>query len=123
MLLRTKRWWWNFLYWQVSLIKDEQVYTTSRIVAEKFGKRHAHIIRDIEAQAIENKAQLNFELNENIDGLKNQPVKNDYFIADINVLQVMKLKINPNLGLVKTLKSNMYEKGGIYFLLLFFIPY
>ena len=69
-------------------IKDEEVYTTSRIVAEKFGKRHAHIIRDIEAtvstineaQVIENKAQPNFGLSENIDGLKNQPVKNDYFV-------------------------------------------
>lgn len=29
-------------------IKDEEVYTTSRIVAEKFGKEHCHIIRDIE---------------------------------------------------------------------------
>ena len=69
-------------------IKDEQVYTTSRIVAEKFGKRHAHIIRDIEAtvstineaQVIENKAQPNFGLSEKIAQLKNQPVKNDYFV-------------------------------------------
>ena len=69
-------------------IKDEQVYTTSRIVAEKFGKRHNNVIRDIEAtistindaQVIENKAQLNFELSENIGGLKNQPAKNDYFV-------------------------------------------
>ena len=71
-------------------IKDEQVYTTSRIVAEKFGKRHAHIIRDIEAtvstineaQVIENKAQPNFGLSENINQPKFGFVKNDYFIAD-----------------------------------------
>ena len=69
-------------------IKDEQVYTTSRIVAEKFGKRHDHIIRDIEAtistineaQVIENKAQPNFGVSENIGKLKNQPIKNDYFV-------------------------------------------
>ena len=30
-------------------IKDEEVYTTSRIVAEKFGKRHEHVVRYIEA--------------------------------------------------------------------------
>lgn len=58
-------------------IKDEQVYTTSRIVAEKFGKRHDHIIRDIEAtistindaQAIENK-----------DFPKTGEIKNYYFV-------------------------------------------
>ena len=69
-------------------IKDEEVYTTSRIVAEKFGRRHDHIIRDIEAtvstineaQVIENKAQPKFGVSENIDVLKNQPVKNDYFV-------------------------------------------
>ena len=69
-------------------IKDEEVYTTSRIVAEKFGKEHKNVIRDIEAtistineaQVIENKAQLKFELSENINGLKNQSVKNDYFV-------------------------------------------
>ena len=69
-------------------IKDEEVYTTSRIVAEKFGKRHDHIIRDIEAtistineaQVIENKAQPNFGVSENIGKLKNQPIKNDYFV-------------------------------------------
>ena len=69
-------------------IKDEQVYTTSRIVAEKFGKEHKNVIRDIEAtistineaQVIENKARLKFELSENISGLKNQSAKNDYFV-------------------------------------------
>ena len=78
-------------------IKDEEVYTTSRIVAEKFGKRHTHIIRDIEAtistindaQVIENKVQPNFGLNENINQPKFGLVKNDYFIADINVAQVI----------------------------------
>ena len=58
-------------------IKDEQVYTTSRIVAEKFGKRHDLVIRDIEElikkmpQPIENK-----------DLSKNEEIKNDYFIDD-----------------------------------------
>ena len=48
-------------------IKDEKVYTTSRIVAEKFGKEHKNVIRDIEEliknmpQPIENISQLNFE--------------------------------------------------------------
>ena len=99
----------EFLYWRISLIKDEQVYTTSRIVAEKFGKRHAHIIRDIEAtistindaQVIENKVQPNFGLNENINGLKNQSVKNDYFIADINRVQVIENKDLPKIGEIK----------------------
>lgn len=69
-------------------IKDEQVYTTSRIVAEKFGKRHDNVIRDIEAtvstineaQVIENKAQLKFELSENINRSNFGLVKNDYFV-------------------------------------------
>ena len=81
-------------------IKDEQVYTTSRFVAEKFGKEHKHVIRDIEeliknmVQPIENigkpnfglsenKAQLKFELSENIENireLKNQ--FSEYFIPD-----------------------------------------
>ena len=58
-------------------IKDEEVYTTSRIVAEKFGKEHFHVIRDIEeliktmVQPIENINRSNFGL-----------VKNGYFISD-----------------------------------------
>ena len=36
-----------------------------------------------------NKAQLKFEFSENINGLKNQSVKNYYFIADINGAQVI----------------------------------
>lgn len=40
-------------------IKDEQVYTTSRIVAEKFGKEHKNVM-----QAIENIAQLKNQLSE-----------------------------------------------------------
>lgn len=40
-------------------IKDEEVYTTSRIVAEKFGKQHFNVIRDIEATiSTINKAQV-----------------------------------------------------------------
>ena len=57
-------------------IKDEQVYTTSRIVAEKFGKRHDHIIRDIEATiSTINEAQV----IENKDLPKIGEIKNDYF--------------------------------------------
>ena len=52
-------------------IKDEKVYTTSRIVAEKFGKEHFHVIRNIEeliktmVQPIENNSQSNFGFAEN----------------------------------------------------------
>ena len=57
-------------------IKDEQVYTTSRIVAEKFGKRHDNVIRDIEAAiSTINDAQV----IENKDFLKIEEIKNDYF--------------------------------------------
>lgn len=57
-------------------IKDEQVYTTSRIVAEKFGKRHDNVIRDIEATiSTINEAQV----IENKDFLKIEEIKNDYF--------------------------------------------
>lgn len=58
-------------------IKDEQVYTTSRIVAEKFGKRHDHVVRDIE-ELIKTMVQP----IENINQPKFGFVKNDYFIAD-----------------------------------------
>ena len=58
-------------------IKDEQVYTTSRIVAEKFGKEHKNVIRDIE-EIIKNMPQP----IENIGKLKIEPIKNDYFISD-----------------------------------------
>ena len=74
-------------------IKDEQVYTTSRIVAEKFGKEHKHVIRDIEeliktmVQPIENIGKLNFEFSEN----KAQP--NFGLNESINL---------PKFGLVKT---------------------
>ena len=44
----------------------------------------------------ENKAQSNFGLSENINGLKNQSVKNDYFIADINWAQVIENKAQSN---------------------------
>ena len=63
-------------------IKDEEVYTTSRIVAEKFGKRHDNVIRDIEAAiSTINDAQV----IENKDFLKIEEIKNDHFIADVNV--------------------------------------
>ena len=61
-------------------IKDEEVYTTSRIVAEKFGKRHADVLEAIEAtikdivasQPIENVRERNFPFSEN----KAQPIEN-----------------------------------------------
>ena len=98
-------------------IKDEQVYTTSRIVAEKFGKRHAHIIRDIEAtittindaQVIENKVQPNFGLNENINGLKNQSVKNDYFVESSYI---------DSIG--RTLKEYLITEDGLALLVMGF---
>ena len=98
-------------------IKDEEVYTTSRIVAEKFGKRHAHIIRDIEAtistindaQVIENKVQPNFGLNENINGLKNQLVKNDYFVESSYI---------DSIG--RTLKEYLITEDGLALLVMGF---
>lgn len=56
-------------------IKDEQVYTTSRIVAEKFGKEHYHVMEAIE-ELIKNMAQP----IENIRNPKNGV--SDYFIPD-----------------------------------------
>lgn len=65
-------------------IKDEKVYTTSRIVAEKFGKEHYHVIRDIEnliktmTQVIENKGETDF------GGIENP---SDYFIEDDYIVE------------------------------------
>ena len=74
-------------------IKDEQVYTTSRIVAEKFGKDHFNVIQSIEelirtmTQPIENIRELKNQFSEN----KAQPIENirevnfdfsKYFIPD-----------------------------------------
>ena len=56
-------------------IKDEQVYTTSRIVAEKFGKEHYHVMEAIE-ELIKNMTQP----IENIRNPKNGV--SDYFIPD-----------------------------------------
>ena len=98
-------------------IKDEQVYTTSRIVAEKFGKEHFHVIRDIEAtistineaQVIENKSQSNFGLSENIGKLKNQPIKNDYFVESSYI---------DSTG--RTLKQYLITEDGLAFLVMGF---
>nr|DAT31329.1 MAG TPA: regulatory protein [Caudoviricetes sp.] len=63
-------------------IKDEKVFTTSRIIAEKFGKEHCNVIRDIEnliktmTQVIEKQAELKIEASEVIEN----PI--DYFIED-----------------------------------------
>ena len=63
-------------------IKDEKVYTTSRIVAEKFGKRHDNVVRDIEATiSTINEAQV----IENKDFLKIEEIKNDYFTESSHV--------------------------------------
>ena len=51
-------------------IKDEKVYTTSRIVAEKFGKEHKNVI-----QSIEELIKTMVQPIENIGKLKNQPAK------------------------------------------------
>ena len=56
-------------------IKDEEVYTTSRIVAEKFGKRHDNVV-----QAIEELIKTMPQPIENIRNLKNQ--FSEYFIPD-----------------------------------------
>nr|DAP76733.1 MAG TPA: regulatory protein [Caudoviricetes sp.] len=70
-------------------IKDEEVFTTSRIVAEKFGKEHYHVIRDIEvliksmSQDIEitNAAEIGcVENNVNDIELENKP--SELFIED-----------------------------------------
>lgn len=98
-------------------IKDEEVYTTSRIVAEKFGKEHFHVIRDIEAtistindaQVIENKVQSNFGLNENINGLKNQSVKNDYFVESSYIDRIG-----------RTLKEYLITEDGLALLVMGF---
>ena len=58
-------------------IKDEQVYTTSRIVAEKFGKQHFNVIQAIEATINDIVASQPIE---NIRELKNQ--FSEYFIPD-----------------------------------------
>ena len=56
-------------------IKDEQVYTTSRIVAEKFGKRHDHVV-----EAIEELIKTMPQPIENIRNPKNRV--SEYFIPD-----------------------------------------
>lgn len=50
-------------------IKDEEVFTTSRIVADKFGKRHSDVL-----EAISNLEKINER--------KKPLVKNDYFVID-----------------------------------------
>ena len=56
-------------------IKDEQVYTTSRIVAEKFEKRHDHVV-----EAIEELIKTIPQPIENIRNPKNRV--SEYFIPD-----------------------------------------
>ena len=56
-------------------IKDEEVYTTSRIVAEKFGKRHDHVV-----EAIEELIKTMPQPIENIRNPKNRV--SEYFIPD-----------------------------------------
>ena len=45
-------------------IKDEEVYTTSRIVAEKFGKEHYNVIKAIESLISDN-ASIDVKINAN----------------------------------------------------------
>lgn len=65
-------------------IKDEEVFTTSRIVAEKFGKEHKNVI-----QAIENLIKTMTQVIENKGKLKNKLIRNprDYFIEDEYTLE------------------------------------
>ena len=87
-------------------IKDEEVYTTSRIVAEKFGKRHDHIVRDIETTISNiNEAQV----IENKDFPKNGEVKNGYFIETFYV---------DNLG--RTYKQYLITEDGLALLVMGF---
>lgn len=87
-------------------IKDEQVYTTSRIVAEKFGKRHDHVVRDIEAAiSTINDAQV----IENKDFPKIGEIKNDYFTESSYV---------DNLG--RTYKEYLITEDGLALLVMGF---
>lgn len=87
-------------------IKDEEVYTTSRIVAEKFGKRHDNVIRDIEATiSTINDAQV----IENKDFLKIEEIKNDYFTESSYV---------DNLG--RTYKEYLITEDGLALLVMGF---
>ena len=63
-------------------IKDEKVYTTSRIVAEKFGKEHKNVI-----QSIEELIKTMVQPIENIGGLKNQPAKMRFSGVNFNVAE------------------------------------
>ena len=86
-------------------IKDEQVYTTSRIVAEKFGKRHADVLEAIEAtikdivasQPIENIRERNFQFSE-------------YFIPD-------EYKVD---GQTRTYKQYLITEDGLALLVMGF---
>ena len=87
-------------------IKDEEVYTTSRIVAEKFGKQHFNVIRDIEATiSTINEAQV----IENKDLLKIDEIKNDYFVESSYV---------DNLG--RTYKEYLITEDGLALLVMGF---
>lgn len=87
-------------------IKDEEVYTTSRIVAEKFGKRHDHVVRDIEAAiSTINDAQV----IENKDFPKIGEIKNDYFTESSYV---------DNLG--RTYKEYLITEDGLALLVMGF---
>ena len=73
----------------------------------KFGLvKNGYFISDVNvAQVIENKAQSNFTFSENINGLKNQSVKNGAQVIE-NIIQrnfPFNENINqPKFGLVKT---------------------
>ena len=87
-------------------IKDEEVYTTSRIVAEKFGKRHDHVVRDIEATiSTINDAQV----IENKDFPKIGEIKNDYFVES---------SYTDNLG--RTYKEYLITEDGLALLVMGF---
>ena len=86
-------------------IKDEQVYTTSRIVAEKFGKEHSNVLKAIEttikdisaAQPIENIGEVNFDFS-------------SYFIPDEYAVE----------GQTRTYKEYLITEDGLALLVMGF---
>lgn len=64
-------------------IKDEEVYTTSRIVAEKFGKEHCNVIKAIEQiiNDVENNL-VDIGVKNNVNDIATEIGGNELFIED-----------------------------------------
>ena len=84
-------------------IKDEEVYTTSRIVAEKFGKRHDHVV-----EAIEELIKTMPQPIENIRNPKNRV--SEYFIPDEYMIE----------GQTRTYKQYLITEKGAMLLIMGF---